>query len=78
MFKSFAVTVCRVFITQQKIITPLNAETYLCDICVFLTAPATGSLFCFMGIYACVCVCVCVCFYYIFDALQTTPLFEIP
>ena len=74
MFKSICITLCRVFITQQKIIKLLIAQTYLCDIYAILIASAAESIFYFVY----VCACVFVCFYYIFDDLQTTPLSEIP
>ena len=80
MFKSFAITLCRVFITQQKISTPLSAKRYLCDICAFLNILCNWESF---RICVCVrvvfqCVFVCVYFYCIFDALQTTSLSKIP
>ena len=78
MLKSFAAGLCRVFITQQNISTPLSAKRYLCDICAFLNSLCNWESF-----RLCMCVCdvyvyVCVCFYCVFDVLQTTPLSEIP
>ena len=78
MFKDIAITLCREFVTQQNISAPLSAQTYLCNICAFLTNSATGSLFCFVCVRGSVWWwCVCMCFHYIFDALQATPLSEI-
>ena len=61
MFKSFAIKLCRVFITQQKISTHLSVKKYLCDIFCFLNSLRNWESFRF-----CVCVCVrgvcmCVC-----------------
>ena len=57
MFQSYAITLCRVFITQQKISTSLSVKSYLCDYVLFYTACATGSLFGFMCLRVCrVCV----------------------
>ena len=64
MFKSYTITLCRVFITQQKISTPLSAKRYLCYICGFLNSLCNWESFRFC-VFACVwcgvCVCVCVC-----------------
>ena len=80
MLKRIAITLCRVFITQQKISTSLSAQTYLCDICVFFNSFFNWESFllCVCMCVFVVCVCVCVCFYFVSDALQTTPLHEIP
>ena len=76
MFKSFTITLCRVFITQQKKSTPLSAKRYLCDICAFLNILCNLESF---RIGVCVRVVFeCVYFYCIFDALQTTPLSKTP
>ena len=64
MFKSYAITICRVFITQQKIGTPLSAKRCLCDICAFLNSLCylDSFWFCVFACMQCVhCVCVCVC-----------------
>ena len=63
MFKSYAITLRRVFITQQKISTPLSAKRYLCEICAFLNSLCylDSFWFCVFACVQCVCVCVCVC-----------------
>ena len=86
MFKRYAVTLFGVFITQQKTSTPLSLKRYLCDICAFLNSLCNLESFQFCvfacawcGVCVCVCVCVCVSIVFCnFDALQTTPLSEIP
>ena len=77
MFKSY--TICRVFITQQKISTPFSAKRYLCVIRAFLSSLWNWESFRFR-VSACVwCVCVCVSVVFcICDAFQTSPLSEIP
>ena len=67
MFKSYAFTLCGVFITQQKASTPLSAKRYLCDICAFLNSLCNWESFRFCvfacvwcGVHVCACVCVCV------------------
>ena len=79
MFKTYAITLCRVYITQEKIRTPLSAKRYLCDICAFLNSLCNWDSFQFC-MFACVwCVCVYVSIVFcIFDALQPPPLSEIP
>ena len=59
MLKSFAITLCRVFITQQKISTPLSAKIYLCDIYVFLNSLCNWESF-LLWVCACVRARVCV------------------
>ena len=63
MFKSFVITLCRVFITQQKIRTPLSAKRYSCVICAFLNSLCNWDSFrlCVFMRAVCVCVCVCLC-----------------
>ena len=63
MFKCYAITLCTVFITQQKISTPLSAKRYLCEICAFLNSLCylDSFWFCVFACVQCVCVCVCVC-----------------
>ena len=80
MFKSYAITLCRVFITQQKISRPLSAKRYLCDICATFSGfvQETADFVTFTEeilIVVSVCVCVCVSIVFcIFNALQPTPL----
>ena len=80
MFKSYAVTLYRVFITQQKISRPLSAKRYLSDICATFSGfvQETADFVTFTEeilIVVSVCVCVCVSIVFcIFNALQPTPL----
>ena len=73
-------TLCRVFITQQKISRPLSAKRYLCDICATFSGfvQETADFVTFTEeilIVVSVCVCVCVSIVFcIFNALQPTPL----
>ena len=65
--KTLHYVLCRVFITQQKISTPLSAKRYLCDIWAFLNSLCNWESF-----WLCVHVRACdvyVCFYCIFHAL---------
>ena len=70
MFKSYAITLCRVFITQQKISTSLRAKRYLCGICVILNSLFNWLVqlvqFCVFVCVWHVCVCVCVCVFLLY------------
>ena len=79
---TFAITLCRAFITLQKISTP---KTFMCHMHFFKQLVQLGvfSVLCVRAYDVCMCVCVCVCVcvsivFCIFDDLQTTPLSEIP
>ena len=73
MFKSYAVTLYRVFITQQKISRPLSAKRYLSDICATFSGfvQETADFVTFTEeilnvVSVCVCVCVCVCVFLLY------------
>ena len=74
MLKSFAIILCWVFITQQKISTPLSAKIYLGDIYALNSLRNWESFL--LWVCACVracvraCVCVCVCVSIVFLMLS--------
>ena len=60
---TFAITLCRAFITLQKISTPLSAKTFMCHMHFFKQLVQLGvfSVLCVRAYDVCMCVCVCVC-----------------
>ena len=73
MFKCYAITLCTVFITQQKISTPLSAKRYLCDICAFLNSMCNWDSFRFCVLACVMCVCVFLLFFVFLILLNQPP-----